>query len=101
MSVSPLWALFGGVADVGEREFGRSTDDGAACGRAKDERDWLHDRQPGSGAFTLWSTYGVLREAARHPGWIAGGLSWEQVYDKMRPYDDGLRPRDQLRRSSS
>ena len=28
-------------------------------------------------------------------GWIKGALTWEQVYDQMTAYDDGLSPRSQ------
>ena len=47
--------------------------------RARREQEWLA-KQSGLGQITLWSTLRVLRAAARHQGWIAGGLTWEVVY---------------------
>ena len=64
-------------------------DDGDGRRRASREAQWLRDQRHG-GRLTLWSTRQVLREAGRRPDWIKGGLTWEQVYDQMRAYDDGL-----------
>ena len=60
--------------------------------RAEQEKRWLTSRAA-PGKLHLWSTPQVLREAARHPDWIKGGLTWEQVYDQMTDYDDGLKRR--------
>lgn len=60
--------------------------------RAKEEALWLR-RHGHRGVLTLWSTPQVLQAAARHPGWIKGGLKWEAVYDRMEPFDDALPPR--------
>jgi hypothetical protein len=60
--------------------------------RAKKEKTWLQDNgHPGS--LHLWGTPQVLQDAARRPGWIKGGLTWQAVYDQMEPYDDALPPR--------
>ena len=45
------------------------------------------------GNLRLWRTPQVLKEAGRRPGWINGGLTWQQVYDQMAKLDDGLPPR--------
>lgn len=60
--------------------------------RARKEMRWLHD-QASAGSLTLWSTPQVLKSAAGEPGWIENSLTWEQVYDQMRRFDDGLPPR--------
>jgi len=67
-------------------------DDSDGRRRAKAEQEWLK-RQNAPGRLDLWSTPQVLREAARHQGWIDGDLTWESVYDGMRRFDDGLPPR--------
>lgn len=67
-------------------------DDGDGRARAIREQRWLR-AQPGAGTFTLWNTTQVLRAAALHPGRIAGNLTWQQVYDRIRQFDDGLPPR--------
>jgi hypothetical protein len=66
-------------------------DDGDARRRARVEKGWL-ERAAVPGVLTLWSTPQVLHDAARHEGWIRGGLTVQQVYDKMRAFDDGLPP---------
>jgi hypothetical protein len=60
--------------------------------RAMAEQRWLRD-QKAPGRLILWSTPQVLRAAADQPGWIAGDLSRQVVYDQMRKFDDGLPPR--------
>jgi len=69
-------------------------DEGDGRRRASREAQWLrnngHRKQ-----LVLWSTRRVLQEAGRHHGWITGALTWEQVYDHMTAYDDGLIPRSQ------
>ena len=67
-------------------------DDGDGRERAGREARWLR-AQGCPGALALWSTRQVVREAGRHAGWIKNGLTWEEVYDAMVPFDDGLRPR--------
>lgn len=62
--------------------------------RARREMGWLQ-RQGCSSLLTLWSTRRVLQEAGRRADWIKGGKTWEQVYDAMTPFDDGLRPRSE------
>lgn len=69
-------------------------DDGDGRRRASREAQWLRDQQHKK-RLVLWSTRQVLREADRHQGWIKGALTWEQVYDQMTAYDDGLSPRSQ------
>jgi hypothetical protein len=69
-------------------------DEGDGRRRASREAQWLRDNGHGK-RLVLWSTRRVLREAGRRENWIAGGLSWEQVYDQMTAYDDGLVPRSQ------
>lgn len=66
-------------------------DEGDGRRRAKQESCWLAQR--GHRPLTLWNTLQVLRDAARSPGWIAGGHTWEDVYDQMCKFDDGLRKR--------
>lgn len=63
--------------------------------RAEEERRWLR-RAASPGRLEMWSTVQLLRAAGREQGWIAGDLTWEQVYDKMRRFDDGLPPRESL-----
>lgn len=67
-------------------------DDGDGRRRASREAQWLREQQHPK-RLTLWSTRQVLREAGRQAGWIKGDLTWEQVYDQMTAYDDGLAPR--------
>ncbi|XVU22849.1 hypothetical protein ACQPZJ_37090 [Actinoplanes sp. CA-054009] len=67
-------------------------DDGDGRRRASREAQWLRDQRH-ERRLILWSTRQVLREAGRRDGWIKGDLSWEQVYDQMTAYDDGLPPR--------
>jgi hypothetical protein len=67
-------------------------DDGDGRRRASREAQWLRDQQYKK-RLVLWSTRQVLREAGRHQCWIKGDLTWEQVYDQMTAYDDGLTPR--------
>jgi len=59
--------------------------------KAKAEQEWLK-RQEAPGALDLWSTPMVLQEADRREAWIVKGLTWRQVYDQMRKFDDGLPP---------
>lgn len=75
-------------AQQGERVF-VLMDEKDGRNKAKTEQGWLL-RQGAPGALSLWSTPMVLREAGRRNGWIAKGLAWEQVYDQMRRFDDGL-----------
>jgi hypothetical protein len=67
-------------------------DDGDGRRRARRERIWL-DQHEGFGVLTVWSTGQLLRAAAGQPGWIAREQTWEEVYDQMRQFDDGLPPR--------
>jgi hypothetical protein len=67
-------------------------DDGDGRRRASREAQWLRT-QGHSSHFALWSTRRLLQESGRHESWIKGGLTWEQVYDQMTEYDDGLLPR--------
>ncbi len=69
-------------------------DDGDGRQRAGREAAWLRD-QGSSGILTLWSTRQVLQEAGRRTGWIKGDKPWEQIYDAMTAFDDGLRPRSE------
>ncbi|GIE33947.1 hypothetical protein Ait01nite_069920 [Actinoplanes italicus] len=64
--------------------------------RASREARWLGERGH-KNRLDLWSTRRVLQEAGRNQGWITGELTWEQVYDQMTAYDDGLIPRSQWR----
>lgn len=57
--------------------------------RAKSERAWLR-QQRAPGQLVLWNTQEVLEAAERQPGWITGGLTAEQVYKAMKPFDDGI-----------
>ncbi len=67
-------------------------DDGDGRRRAAREMQWLRSQGHHSG-FDLWATRRVLQEAGRHEGWIKGDQTWEQVYDQMTAFDDGLLPR--------
>lgn len=67
-------------------------DDRDARRRTGREAQWLHS-EGFEKQLILWSTPQVLQEAGRHEGWITGDLNWEQVYDRMTAYDDGLPPR--------
>jgi hypothetical protein len=67
--------------------------------RASQEAQWLYDNGHRK-RLDLWSTRRVLKAASRQQGWITGGLTWEQVYDQMIAYDDGLIPRSQWRVNS-
>jgi hypothetical protein len=60
--------------------------------RAAQEARWLRS-QGATGMLALWSTRQVLQEAGRQTGWIKGDQTWEQVYDGMTAFDDGLLPR--------
>ena len=71
-------------------------DDGDGRRRASREAKWLRDRGHKK-PLTLWSTRRVVQEAGRNQGWIKGDLTWEQVYDQMTAFDDGLRPRSEWR----
>jgi hypothetical protein len=64
--------------------------------RASQEAQWLGDNGHRK-RLDLWSTRRVLQAAGRQQDWITGGLTWEQVYDQMTAYDDGLIPRSQWR----
>lgn len=72
-------------------------DDADARRRARREAKWLH-AEGYEKQLVLWSTPQVLQEAGRHEGWIKGDLTWEQVYDRMTAYDDGLPPRSKWKR---
>ncbi len=71
-------------------------DDADGRRRAGQEAQWLrangHHKR-----LDLWSTRRVLQAAGRHQDWITGGLTWEQVYDQMIAFDDGLISRSQWR----
>lgn len=62
--------------------------------RARDEIDWL--KKQCAAPFILWSTPQLVRQAGDQPGWIKGDLTWQRVYDRMRPFDDGLPPLSEL-----
>lgn len=62
--------------------------------RAGKEARWLRERGCSS-TLSLWSTRQVVQEAGRRSGWIKGDKTWEQVYDAMTTFDDGLRPRSE------
>lgn len=62
-------------------------DDGDGRDRCHRERAWL-ERNGAPGQLVLWSTPQVLKQA--DPNWFVGGMTWQQVYDKMREFDDGL-----------
>lgn len=64
-------------------------DDGEGRTLAKGEQEWLL-RAGAPGRLGLWHTNQVLKQA--DPTWFTGGLTWRQVYDRMRKYDDGLPP---------
>lgn len=66
-------------------------DDGDGRTRAQREIAWL-TRQQAPGRVTLWKTQQVLHAAKSQPGWIVDGLTAEQVYEKMRAFDEGLPP---------
>lgn len=74
-------------------------DDGDGRRRAGREAQWLRD-QGHKSQLVLWSTRRVLQEAGRHEDWLKGGLTWEQVYDQMTAYDDGLLPRSRWQKKS-
>lgn len=69
-------------------------DEGDGRQRAAKEARWIRT-QGCPGVLALWSTRQVVQEAGRRPGWIKNGMTWEQVYDAMLPFDDGLRPRSE------
>ncbi|WP_436528993.1 hypothetical protein [Actinoplanes sp. HUAS TT8] len=69
-------------------------DDGDGRRRASREARWLRDNGHHH-RLDLWSTRRLVQEAGRHEGWIVNGLTWQQVYDEMIAYDDGLLPRSQ------
>jgi len=62
-------------------------DDGDGRDRCHREQGWL-ERHGAPGQLVLWSTRQVLKQA--DPSWFVGGLTWQQVYEKMREFDDGL-----------
>lgn len=64
-------------------------DEGDGRSRAHRECGWL-TRESAPGTITLWRSQQVLHAAKHHPDWIVGDLTAEQVYEKMRPFDDGL-----------
>jgi hypothetical protein len=66
-------------------------DDRDGRSRARAERAWLR-RQKAPGELTLWSTPQVLRNAGDELGWIVNGLTWQDVYEQMQKFDDGLVP---------
>lgn len=72
-------------------------DDGDGRKRAGKEAVWLRE-QGCSSILTLWSTRQVVQEAGRRNGWIRGDEGWEQIYDAMTAFDDGLRPRSEWQR---
>jgi hypothetical protein len=74
-------------------------DDGDGRRRVSREAQWLRD-QGHKCQLVLWSTRRVLQEAGRQEGWLKGGLAWEQVYDQMTAYDDGLLPRSRWQKKS-
>lgn len=55
--------------------------------RGTREQDWLK-RTGAPGQLRMWRTRQVLKNA--NATWFVGGLTWEQVYNRMRPFDDGL-----------
>jgi hypothetical protein len=59
--------------------------------RVKQEVRWLA-ANGAAGSIDLWSTPHVLKQADQNAGWIKNGLTWEQVYKQMRPFDAGLPP---------
>lgn len=64
-------------------------DEGDGRRRAKGEARWL-TRQPSvHGSLVLWDTKRVLQHAAS-AGWLLGQKSWEQVFNEMCGFDDGL-----------
>ncbi|MBL8929406.1 MAG: hypothetical protein JNL54_04710 [Kineosporiaceae bacterium] len=64
-------------------------DEGDGRRRAQREIRWLEGRLAPA-RLTLWGTSQVLRHASQQTGWIRGGLTWQAVYEQMRPFDDGL-----------
>jgi hypothetical protein len=62
-------------------------DDGDGRDRCRREQAWL-ERHGAPGRLALWSTRQVLKQA--DPSWSVGGLTWQQIYKKMRKFDDGL-----------
>ena len=62
-------------------------------GRRRAEREalWLGGQRHVDGSLVLWGTGQVLRYAGQR-GWLAGNMTWKQVYNQMRPFDDGLPP---------
>lgn len=71
-------------------------DEGDGRRRARKEIAWL-SKTGAPGSITMWSTVQVLQHAGTQKGWIKHGLTWQQVYAQMRPFDDGLPPLDPLR----
>ncbi len=69
-------------------------DEGDGRRRAQLESRWL-GHQGFKNRLTLWTTRRIVQEAGRQKGWIKGDLTWEQVYDQMIAFDDGLRPRSE------
>lgn len=65
--------------------------------RARAEQKWLRS-QKAEGGITIWRTASLLARGEQE-GWIVGGLKWAAVYDKMRPFDDGLVSLEDLRKA--
>lgn len=78
------------LAQAGERVY-ILMDDGDGRRRMKQEVGWLAG-SGATGSIDLWSTPRVLKHAGQQPGWIKNGLTWQQVYTQMRPFDNGLPP---------
>ncbi|MFP5347776.1 MAG: hypothetical protein ACLGIA_12220 [Actinomycetes bacterium] len=57
--------------------------------RCQREQQWLVGKGA-SGRLHMWSTGQVLKQA--NAGWFVGGHTWQQVYNQMRRFDDGLLP---------
>lgn len=70
-------------------------DDADGRARCRSEAMWLKNNRH-EALLQMRSTPQVLMTASTRTGWIKKGLSWEQVYDQMRQYDDGLVPRDRF-----
>lgn len=64
-------------------------DESDGRGRGRREQQWLKDKGA-SGRLYMWRTKQVLKNADAH--WFVDGCTWEDVYQQMRPFDDGLLP---------
>lgn len=67
-------------------------DDGDGRRRGRQELKWLAGRGVPNMPRLMKTQDLLVRAAAQQPSWIVNGLSWQQVYTRMRKFDDGLPP---------